>query len=361
MSAAEPPENSIEASSGRHHPIRVGVIGLGRWGSRLADALRRSARFRLEAVCDAATERLPTDPSLLSTERSEVLLGAGLEAVVIATNPAQHAELAVAALQAGHHVFVEKPCSLSTEGAERIQRAAETARRVACVGHLLRYHAAFERLVELGTSGELGTLLGAVAERVGSRPRTDVDSWWMLAPHDLSVSYALFGRGADEVRRWRVGEDEFLASARFGLSGVALWVRSGGQSSRRFALVGTRKVALFDDLSDPGCIRLLPAGAPRLRELSLLCSRALGLEQPSALEAALSRAFEEPAELLRFVAPPPLERELDGFASAIRNGTRVTTDAREGAAVVAMLDVPPRERLVVSSSQAEASLWGVEP
>jgi predicted dehydrogenase len=348
-------------------PVRTGVIGQGRWGSRLTEALRRSNRFRIEALCDTRRECLPVDGSLLVTERSADLIGAGLEAVVIATHPRFHAELAVAALESGHHVLVEKPCALSRRDAERICLTAERTRQVVCVGHLLRYHAAYERLVELGRSGTLGSLLGAVAERVGSRPRPDVDSWWMLAPHDLSVLHALFGGPADEVRRCRIAEDDFVAGARFGSAGATLWVRSGGASSRRFAVVGSHTTALFDDLNEPGTLRLTSTEAPGLRALVALCALSSKGAEPSAhaVELALTQAFQEPAELMNVPVQPPLERELEAFASAIRERTPLATSARDGLAVVGMLEAGLVERHSSSEAfaddRAEPRVAGLEP
>ncbi len=348
-------------------PVRTGVVGQGRWGTRLTVALRSSSRFRVEAVCDTRRECLPVDPSLLVTEQSEELLRAGLEAVVIATHPRFHAELAVRALESGHHVLVEKPCALSKRDAEKICHVAERTGRVVCVGHLLRYHPAYERLVELGRSGALGSLLGAVAERVGSRPRPDVDSWWMLAPHDLSVLHALFGGPADEVRRHRIAEDDFVAAARFGSAGAALWVRSGGVSSRRFAIVGAHTAALFDDLNQPTSLRLTPTGAPGLAALVALCAQSSKGSEPSAhaVELALTEAFLEPAELVPAEPLPPLERELEAFASAIRERTPLATSARDGLAVVTMLEAELTDRRAQSEGFAEtrfgSHVAGLEP
>jgi predicted dehydrogenase len=321
----------------------------------------------LEAVCDTRRECLPVDASLLVTEKSQELLRAGLEAVVIATHPRFHAELAVAALESGHHVLVEKPCALSKRDAERVCHVAERTGRVVCVGHLLRYHPAYERLVELGRSGALGSVLGAVAERVGSRPRPDVDSWWMLAPHDLSVLHALFAGPADQVRRFCIAEDDFVAAARFGSSGATLWVRSGGVSSRRFAVVGSHTTALFDDLNQPSMLRLAPTEAPGLGALVALCVQSSQGSEPSAhaVELALTEAFQGPAELLPVAVVPPLERELEAFASAIRKRTPLATSARDGLAVVSMLEAELTDRRAPSEGFAEARapvhLAGLEP
>lgn len=326
-------------------PIRVGVIGQGSWGRRLTSTLRALSAYRVEAVCDVRADRLPVNGAPCLTQRVEDVLSSGLDAVFIATSPTSHADLAVTALESGHHVFVEKPCALSSRDAERICWAAERADRVAGVGHLLRHHASYGRLVELVHTGALGTTVGVVAERVGSRPRTDVDAWWMLAPHDLSVLFAMFGESATDLRRTRTGHDEFVAFGHFAGTPALLEVRSGGAASRRFAVVGSRLTALFDDLSAPNAIRLVPTRGAHLRKLVTLVESPEIRRNPAALSTALSDASLEPADVLH-VAPsaPPLERELAAFAAAIRDGLPLSTDAREGLAVVSMLESAAREK-----------------
>jgi predicted dehydrogenase len=340
-------------------PVRVGVIGQGCWGTRLAAALRASSRFRLEALCDLQAERLSTGGPEHLTQCVEELLGLGLEAVVIATNPAAHVELAAASLESGHHVLVEKPCALSSEGAECIVRAAERAGRVVGVGHLLRYHASYEALIELVLAGALGAVRGAFAERVGSRPRQDVDAWWMLAPHDLSVLFAMFGEASGDVRRFRTGEDEFVATVQFDGVHAALVARSGGVASRRFAVVGTRMTALLDELETPQRIRLAPTHSPELRPLLVLAEDALSGRRPSAQAIAVALAVASGATEEVFLIEPtlsPLARELGAFADAIRFDRPLMTDIREGLAVVRMLDVPARDRRSSGVGLMEAQL-----
>ena len=84
-------------------------------------------------------------------------------------------------------------------------------------------------------------------------------------------------------------------------------------------------------------IRLVPTVAPRVRDLVLLCRAAV---QPDsrAVELALIQAFQEPGELVKIEVLPPLERELEAFAAAIRTGAPLSTGARDGLAVVGMLE-----------------------
>ena len=87
---------------------------------------------------------------------ADVLADESVEAVALATPVPTHADLAVRVLEAGKHCFVEKPLAQSVADAERVLAAADRARRVLMVGHLLEYHPGVQMLKELTESGELG-------------------------------------------------------------------------------------------------------------------------------------------------------------------------------------------------------------
>lgn len=96
--------------------------------------------------------------------------------------------MAVRALGAGKHVFVEKPLALSVEKAMQVREAARRADRVVLVGHLMLYHPVVTRVRELLRSGELGQLYYLYSSRVNlGRVRQDENALWSLAPHDVSM------------------------------------------------------------------------------------------------------------------------------------------------------------------------------
>ena len=125
--------------------LRVGVVGLGRWGGNL--------RCRVDAICDL-------DPGVLSsraaayrrarpsTDVADLITDPGLDAIVIATGGASHAGLALRALAAGKHVFVEKPPALCTEDARELWDLAQERGLRLMVGHLMQYHPAVAALAD---------------------------------------------------------------------------------------------------------------------------------------------------------------------------------------------------------------------
>jgi predicted dehydrogenase len=239
-----------------------GVVGLGYWGPNLARNLDRLPGAELAWLCDASDEALErwgaAFPSARTTTRLDDLLSdAKLDAVVIATPVPTHAELALAAIAAGKHCFVEKPLARTEEEAERVVEAARTARRVLMVGHLLEYHPGVEKLEELVRSGELGELRYIYSNRLNlGKHRTDENALWSLGAHDVSVILRLadeepFNCDAMGESYVKPGvEDVVFALMRFHSGLIAhmhlSWLDP--HKERRFTVVGSKRMATFDDM-----------------------------------------------------------------------------------------------------------------
>jgi predicted dehydrogenase len=134
--------------------MRIGVVGCGLIAQvmHLHYLNELSDRFEVAAVCDISPGLASGCAERFGVPRSHVdwesLLEEQLDAVMILTS-GDHAPIALAAVQAGRHVFVEKPMALSGQGAEEIVRAAETAGVRLMVGMMKRYDPAYERLATL--------------------------------------------------------------------------------------------------------------------------------------------------------------------------------------------------------------------
>ena len=273
--------------------LPVALVGCGRWGRKLLEALLREPAFAVVAVVDvdpaavaAAVARAPlarTFSSLGELCKASLPLAAAL----VATPSALHVAHAELALEVGLDVFVEKPLSTSCDDARRLVHEARRRGRVAMVGHVLRYHPAVERLVELVGAGAIGPV-----ERLSGRRFTSsgsADPLWTLGPHDLSTLHALDASEARRVvsgtRRVALGghtvqtttldvELTSGATARFALSTTA------PTGERRLVVRGRHGYAVLDELEAGGSLRLaesrdalarplpLPKGDPLGRELA---------------------------------------------------------------------------------------------
>ena len=143
-------------------PARLGSIGLGWWGGVLADGATSSGSAEIVA-CFArspeAREKFANERSCQPFDTLEGLLTSDLDGVLIATPHTTHADLVVAAANAGRHVFVDKPLTLTVSESDRAIEAAEEAGVVLQVGHNRRRQSANRRIKELTTSGEIGAML----------------------------------------------------------------------------------------------------------------------------------------------------------------------------------------------------------
>jgi predicted dehydrogenase len=240
----------------------VGVVGLGYWGPNLARNFAALPDAEVRWLCDARPERLEevgaAHPDARRTgELAELLADPELDAVVLATPVPTHADLAVTVLGAGKHCLVEKPLAQSVPDARRAVEAAEEAGRVLMVDHLLEYHPGLLKLKEIADSGELGDIHYIYGNRLNlGQLRADENALWSLGAHDVSVVLRLAG---EEPIEWsargecymREGiEDVVFAFLRFpsGLSAHLHLSWLDPHKERRFTVVGSRRMATFDDM-----------------------------------------------------------------------------------------------------------------
>lgn len=236
---------------------RIAVLGCGYWGSNHIRTLK--ALGALHAVSDtnrARAEGFASEQDCLAIEPDQLFVRDDIDAIVLALPPQFHADLAVRAVESGKDVLVEKPIALTVADAERAVQAAKDNGRVFMVGHVLRFHPAFETLKGLIDKGELGEVRYIHSHRLGlGKFHTENDALWDLAPHDLSMILAITGTEPIEVR----GEGAALLDnlsdfahlhMRFpnGLRSHLFTSRLNPYRERRLTVVGTKAMAVFDDV-----------------------------------------------------------------------------------------------------------------
>lgn len=172
---------------------KVAVIGCGYWGKNLVRNFHElGALAFVHDLKEGAAAAMTAAYSIPSRRFEGLLADDGIRGIVIATPAVGHAELAEAALRAGKDVFVEKPLALDVSEAESLCRLAADKGLVLMVGHLMRYHPAFEKLQELCRSGALGNVQYVYSHRLNlGRIRTEENILWSFAPHDVSMILGL--------------------------------------------------------------------------------------------------------------------------------------------------------------------------
>jgi predicted dehydrogenase len=239
---------------------RLAQVGLGQWGKNLARNFDQLAE--LVWLCDVDEERraqaAQSYPSAQVTASfDDVLADESVAAVVVATPVPTHYELARRALEAGKHVFVEKPPAMRGVEIEELCDLAEERGRVLMPGHLLLYHPGVQKLKEIVDSGELGEVLYVYGNRQNLGTfRTNENALWSLGVHDLSVLLYLIEEEPSEVRAHgnaflsRGVEDVVFCYLRFPSGKMAhmhlSWLDP--HKIRRITVVGNERMAVFDDM-----------------------------------------------------------------------------------------------------------------
>jgi len=320
----------------REHPVGLGLLGFGAWGRNVARVAAATAGARLVAIADPdATRRAEAalkhpGVDVLSSDR-EMMAHAHVDAVLIASSAATHAELAMRGAAAGKHMLVEKPFALEPETARTMAAAAAEAGVRVQVGHLLRYHPAAELLLDVARE-ELGTIRSVAAQRLNfGRVRHDENVLFSLGPHDLSLMLQLFGARPESVSAQgasfvRAGvEDLCFVTLRFPSGGIGQlhlsWLDP--HKVRRLTVVGDRRMAVFDDMEPREKIRIYDQGFEADGSYSVygenLAHRMGGIRIPP------------------FTATEPLAVEIAEFVAAVTEDREPRTPAEDGIVVTEVL------------------------
>jgi predicted dehydrogenase len=316
--------------------LRIGVAGLGYWGPNLARNFASLPDCELAWCCDgsaAARDRAAAQfPGVrLAAELDELLADPSLDAVALATPVPSHADLAVAVLEAGKHCFVEKPLAQSVADAERVLAAAQANGRILMVGHLLEYHPGVQKLKELAETGELGDQIYYIyGNRLNlGKLRADENALWSLGAHDVSVVLYLANEEPFEVAAHgrsyvRDGvEDVVFCFLRFpsGLSAHLHLSWLDPHKERRFTVVGSRRMATFDDMALEGKLAVYDKGFDEdARGYGEYITRTGGSYSPPISNVE------------------PLRVECEHFVDSIRKGAQPRSDGVSGLRVVRVLE-----------------------
>lgn len=309
----------------------VAVVGVGYWGRNLA---RNFAELgALAAIVDSNAEQAAliagqTNARVLTLE--EALADDAVHGVAIATRAETHAAIARQVIAAKRHVFVEKPLVLDMGEADELIAAAEDAGVTLMVGHLLRYHPVFQRMLEIVGSGELGRLRYVYSDRMSlGKIRTEEDVLWSFSPHDISMVLALAGgRSPTEVTA------QGAAIVQSGIADIAtlqLAFADGLKADIRASWLHYRKVQQIVAICEQGTVVFEDSAADWSRKLMVhphrIAPDPAGIPVPARGEAYPVKVDQ--AE--------PLKAECAHFLGCIAGSHPARTDGAEGRSVLDVL------------------------
>ena len=313
--------------------IPVAVIGAGYWGKNLVRNFHQLGA--LKAICDAdesiRSQMASNYPDVrILNDVDDVFADKAVLAVVIAAPAAAHYDLARKALEAGKHVFVEKPLSLTYEDGARLVALARQAGKILFVGHILHYHAAVVKLKEMVKAGKIGRLQYIYSRRLSlGKIRREENILWSFAPHDISLILSIVGEDPSYIDS--VGSnflhaliaDVTMTNLKFP-SGIDAhifvnWLNPFKEQS--LVVIGSQGMLVFDDTK-------------AIDEKLVLYPHTInwknGVPTPEKAEAeaiALSDHWEE-----------PLKAECRAFLEAITTGQPPLTNGEEGLRVLKVLE-----------------------
>src|SRR5262245_2180684 len=185
---------------------RIAIAGVGYWGRNVLRTFGGLSGALVTALCDPDPERLAAaradHPGATCVNDFTTLVARDdIDAVVIATPPSRHHAMALAAVRAGKHVWVEKPLALAAAEGRELVDAAAAARRVLFVDETFLYDPLVLEMKQIIDAGALGDVMHLSFERLGmGRIRRDSNVWWNSAPHDLSILFHLIPRPVTAVQ-----------------------------------------------------------------------------------------------------------------------------------------------------------------
>lgn len=339
--------------------IGVGIAGVGYWGSKLVRNLYDAPGCRLVAICDpdagrvrASTKRYPGSVGV--SDVRDLVARDDVDAVVLATPAAMHHEHARLALEAGKHALVEKPLALSAAECDDLVAVATANGVTLMVGHTFLYSEPVRRLRAMIQEGELGDILYIYGARLNLGViREDLNALWNFGPHDISILLYLLDEVPVRVSARQFSllnrrlEDVAFLVAEFP-SGVVGHVHDSWldpRKRREFTVVGSSKMAVYDDTSADAPLRIFDKG---VTGLPIFDDRSERHEGFGEFKLKL-RAGD--VLLPHIEAREPLRVEIEHFLTCVSTGQEPLTGGTHGREVVAVLEAADR-----SSAQGGAAV-----
>lgn len=250
--------------------MKIGVIGLGYWGPNLVRNFLSNKAVTKVVGCDLSDERLrfikSRFPSIEITKNYKDLIEGDFDAIAIATPVDTHYKFAKEALNAGKHIWVEKPFTSKAFQAEELIKIAEARNLKIFIDHTFLYTGAVKKIKELVVSGELGDIIYFDSVRINlGLFQHDVNVIWDLAPHDLSImKYIIPDKPVAGVTACGVSnyyELENLAQVSLHFQDKSCFAHfhvnwTSPVKIRKMIIAGKKKMLVYDDMENSEKIKI---------------------------------------------------------------------------------------------------------
>jgi predicted dehydrogenase len=319
--------------------INIGVIGYGYWGPNLVRNFAELDGAKMAAVADLDIQKLEIvkrrfPGARVTTRYQELLEDPSIDAIAIATPVNTHFQLGMAALEAGKHVWLEKPMAETAEQAAELVEAAEKRDLVLIVDHTFIYTGAVRKMGEIIKKGDLGQIFyyDSVRVNLGLFQR-DVSVISDLAVHDFAILDYLLGEHPVAVSA--SGINHFPGTPE-NLAFITLFYDSGliahcnvswlaPVKVRQILLGGSRKMIVYNDLEPSEKVKIYDKGVSFTDDPVKIQEMRVGYRTGDMWAPKL-------------VGTEALRLEGEHFVDCIRDGVRPESDGAFGLRVVELIE-----------------------
>ncbi len=236
--------------------MTISVIGCGYWGKNLIRNFYELGE--LSSVCDYSStlaSQFGSQYQVPALSFEDVLLS-DCRGVVIALPAFLHAEYAIKALEAGKHVYVEKPLAMNIDDANKMIAASNKNNKKLMVGHLLQYHPIFCKIKMMLNDGMVGDINYLYSNRLSlGKVRSEENVLWSFAPHDISMILSLANSAIKDIYCHSSSKlqhdvaDNIICSMNF-TNGIQAHIFCSWMNpfkEHKLVLMGSKGMIVFDD------------------------------------------------------------------------------------------------------------------
>lgn len=321
----------------------IAVIGAGYWGPNLIRNYNQIPGCSMKMCVDKDETKLKRIKDLYSdiqvtADLNDLLNDKEITAVSIATPVFTHTKLALACLNAGKHVMIEKPMAASSEECQMLIETAQKNNRVLMVGHTFEFTAPVHKAKEIIDSGELGEIqyINCARQNLGLFQQ-DINVIWDLAPHDISIILYLLGKypvsvNAQGKAHYKPGIEDVATTTLNFQNGAIAFIQNSWldpAKTRKITIVGSKKMMVYDDINTNEKIKIYDKGVDTPPYYDTFA------------EFHYSYRYGD-IYIPHIKEHEPLRRECEHFLECIETGKRPVTDGYNGLRVVSILEAANR-------------------
>jgi len=254
--------------------INIALVGYGYWGPNVAKQLYNNPEINFSVICDKKEDRLNAAKSVYIqqlkyiSDVSEILNDKNIDAIALAVETSAHFQLAKQTLEAGKHVYIEKPFTSTVPEAIELKSLAEKLNKIIHIDHIMMYHPYIQKIKELYDKGEIGEIIYFDASRMNlGQVKEDVNAMWDLAIHDLSILDYLFNPGCPDamyaIGHKSINKSEVTTFLQLKYGNLIANIKSNWLSpikERKLIIAGTKKMIVYDDVSMVEKLKIYDSG-----------------------------------------------------------------------------------------------------